>query len=135
MATLASSPSEEAALGALQGSTDREAPLVGFDHRGTSDPVADDLPEDATLDDLVDFDTRALGWEEIRERSRTQLFGEPAARVQVTNASGHPVIVIQGFAHDQIYVLTFGAPTETDLEQSLPTFEAMIESLTPVSSQ
>lgn len=103
--------------------------VVIFDHKRIDDFRSEGLPADATLDDLVDFNERQLEWEEIRERSETTIFGESAIRTRVVNETGESEISIQGFRGDEFFLLDLLAPDEAALEQFLPTFQAMVESI------
>lgn len=108
--------------------------VVIFDHKRIEDFRSEGLPADPTLDDLVDFNERQLEWEEIRERSETTIFGEPAIRTRVVNDAGESEISIQGFRGDEFFLLDLLAPDEAALEAFLPTFEAMVESIRPGES-
>ena len=57
------------------------------------------------------------------------LFGEPAIRVTREGQSG---TAIMGFNGDNVYLLTFSAPTEEAWETFQPIFESMLASVEEV---
>ncbi|MGI9623324.1 MAG: hypothetical protein ACR2PK_10850 [Acidimicrobiales bacterium] len=85
-----------------------------------------------TLEDLVEFNIGALGWTDVRDLAEVEIFGSQAIRARVTGPEGREFIYYQGVSADtgELFLLGFGAPTSEILDEFLPTWDAMVESIT-----
>lgn len=89
-------------------------------------------PENVTLDDVVEFNINAVGWADVRDLTEVEIFDSPAIRARVTGSEGREFIYYQGLKADtsELFLLGFGAPTSEILDEFLPTWDAMVESIT-----
>lgn len=88
--------------------------------------------DDPTAEDLVEFNTTNFGWIDVRDLAEVEVFDSPAIRVRVTPSEGRESIQYQGVRADtgEVFLLGFGAPTGEILDEFLPTWDAMFESIT-----
>lgn len=88
--------------------------------------------ENVTLDDVVEFNIDAVGWTDVRDLTEVEIFDSPAIRARVTGSEGREFIYYQGLKADtgELFLLGFGAPTSEILDEFLPTWDAMVESIT-----
>ena len=125
-------PTEEALAA---GFSDAEGPTEGLgvslDHRTVAFLQHIGLAsDDPTAEDLVEFNTTNFEWMDIRDLAEVEVFGGPAIRVRVTPSEGRESIQYQGVRADEVFLLGFGAPTGEILDEFLPTWDAMFESIT-----
>ncbi len=66
--------------------------------------------------------------EEPIEVTETVLFGEPALRAKSDSSTGWG-IAIMGFRKQEAFLLSIEAPTAEALDEFLPTWEKMLESI------
>jgi hypothetical protein len=106
---------------------------VGLDHRTVAFLQGIGLAsDDPTAQDLVEFNTTEFDWTDVRDRAEVEVFGGPAIRVRVTAPDGGERVQYQGIRSDtgEVFLLSFGAPTGEILDEFLPTWDAMFESIT-----
>ncbi len=85
-------------------------------------------------EDLLEFNISELGWTDVRDRTEVELFGAPAVAARIKDKdTGNPGVVYQGVRPDtgEIFLVTFGAPTDEELDALLPVWEAMLMSIKP----
>ena len=87
--------------------------------------------DDPTAQDLVEFNTTNFNWVDVRDLAEVEVFGGPAIRVRVTQPDGGESVLYQGVRSDtdEAFLLSFGAPTGEILDDFLPTWDAMFESI------
>jgi hypothetical protein len=99
------------------------------------------LPENATLDDLLTFNLRQLGLEQLSHVEEVEVFGVPALSTLVSNRrTGMVAVAVQGFIDlpdsrspsERGFLITVEAPTRAEIDAFLPTWEAMLESQRPL---
>ena len=88
--------------------------------------------EDPTAQDLLEFNISNFGWTDVGDTEEVEVFGTTAVVVRFVDRDGDLNIAYQGVRRDtdDIFILTVGAPTEENLDAFLPTWEAMLESIT-----
>lgn len=114
-----------------------DAPLtalrMSLDHRTVA--FLQDLGltvDNPSPEDLLEFNISEVGWTDVRDRTEVELFGAPAVAARIkANDTGNPFVVYQGVRPDtgEIFLLTFGAPTDEELDAFLPVWEAMLRSI------
>jgi hypothetical protein len=127
----------ETAYEAQQRFSDSDAPLtaarVSIDHRTVAFLQGIGLTVDnPSPEDLLEFNISELGWTNVRDRTEVELFGAPAVAARIKdNDTGNPGVVYQGVRPDtgEIFLVTFGAPTDEELDALLPVWEAMLLSI------
>jgi hypothetical protein len=89
-----------------------------------------DLPEDLTLSDLYDNNRRDRGWwlKGLIEVADAELFGVPAKRVRAKGRYWWEVN-FSGVRNDEVFHLSFTAPSEESLNAFMPTIERILESI------
>lgn len=107
------------------GSSSYEGFVIGFEHRPIDFLVSLGLERDATLEQLLSFNSSFFNWQ-ASEPTEISLFGEPALSI---TGSVQPGAVIMGFRGDKVYLLTFTAPSDDDWEAFQLTYESMLASV------
>jgi hypothetical protein len=105
---------------------------VNLDHRTVAFLQSIGLAsDDPTAQDMVEFNTSEFGWTDVRDVEEVEIFGSPAIRVRATDSGGESV-VYQGIRSDtgEVFAFSFGAPTDEILDEFLPTWDAMVDSIT-----
>lgn len=87
-------------------------------------------PEDLTLSDLYDNNRRDRGWwlNDPIEVTDVELFGVPAKRVRAEGRRWWEVN-FSGVRNDEVFHLSFSAPSEEVLDSFMPTVERILESI------
>jgi hypothetical protein len=112
------------------GSSSYEGFVIGFEHRPIDFLVSLGLEQDATLEQLLSFNSSFFNWQ-ATEPTQISLFGEPALSI---TGSVQPGAVIMGFIGDKVYLLTFTAPSDEAWAAFQPTYESMLASVEKVVS-
>ena len=93
--------------------------------------------DDPTAEDMLEFNKTletngVVDWTDVRDQTEVEVFGVPAIRVRVTAAVGGEFIAYQGIRAEtgEPFLFSFGAPTGEILDEFLPTWDAMFESIT-----
>lgn len=121
----------EAAFSTVGGPT--EGLAITVDHRTVGFLQSIGLTsDDPTAEDLVEFNTANFNWTDVRDSTEVEVFGSRAIRVRVTLSEGGELIQYQGVRADtgEIFLLGTGAPTSEILDEFLPTWDAIVESIT-----
>jgi hypothetical protein len=109
------------------------AARVSIDHRTVAFLQSIGLTvDDPSPEDLLEFNISELGWTNVRDRIEVELFGAPAVAARIKdNDTGNPGVVYQGVRSDtgEIFLVTFGAPTDEELDALLPVWETMLMSI------
>ena len=114
-------------------SDSREGLGVSLDHRTVAFLQGIGLAsDDPTAQDLVEFNSANFDWTDTRDPAEVEVFDRPAIRVRVTHADGSESVQYQGVRSDtgEAFLFGFGAPTGEILDEFLPTWDAMFESIT-----
>lgn len=104
--------------------------MIVFDHRNITLLESWGLPENATLDELLQFNINEISGMSNPEISETTLFGVPAVRAKFYEVQWY--IEYAGFINDEAFIFGVEAPSEEMLENFLPTWELILASITPV---
>lgn len=105
---------------------------VSLDHRTVSFLQSIGLvSDDPTAQDLLEFNT-TFDWTDVRELAEVEVFGGPAIRVRVTLPDGVESLQYQGIRSGtgEAFLFGFGAPNSEVFDEFLPTWAAMVESIT-----
>ncbi len=102
---------------------------VSFDHRDMPFMQELGLPENPTLDDLLELNRGFFEWDESIEVTEVEIFGVPAYRVETDDGSDWGVSLM-GIRVEEAFLFGFGAPSEAAREAFLPTWDRMLESIT-----
>ena len=105
---------------------------VTLDHRGPAFLQSIGLPADATVEDLLAFNFENFDYEQVSPPEEAEVFGVVGLRVRVNNPQGDTGIVYQGFVGEEAFLLILGAPDAETLDAFMPTWEAMLASITAV---
>ena len=89
------------------------------------------LTDQASLEDLLNLNTRTLRWA-VLDQSETSVFGVPALRATIRTQFGSGEALV-GFTDDEAFLLRFRAPTEEALDEFIPTWTHMLDSIRPVT--
>ena len=90
------------------------------------------LTDQASLEDLLNpLNTRTLRWA-VLDQSETSVFGVPALRATIRTQFGSGEALV-GFTDDEAFLLRFRAPTEEALDEFIPTWTRMLDSIRPVT--
>lgn len=105
---------------------------VFLDHRDVPFMQSIGLPENATLDDLLELNINEFDWQ-VSDVLETEIFGVPALRVKYDhdNENGAHVFYM-GFIEGEAFLFGLGAPSEDAIDEFMPTWEKMIESIESV---
>ena len=105
---------------------------IFFDHRDLPFMQELGLPDNPTLDDLLELNRRFFDWEESIEVTELEIFGVPAYSVK-TSASSRWGVNIMGIRGDEAFLFGFGAPSEAARDDFLPTWDRILQSITPTN--
>jgi hypothetical protein len=126
--------SEEALQAGFSGSNPvPETVNITLDHRTVAFLQGIGLAaEDPTAQDLLEFNSNDFGWTDIGDPEEVEIFGTTAMVVRYVDPQGGFNLAYQGVRPDvdDIFLLSVAAPTEENLDAFLPTWEAMLESIT-----
>lgn len=118
----------------------KETLAIGMDDQPLAFFRDGGLPENATLDDLLTFNLRALGLEQLTPVEEVEVFGVPALSALVTSPrTGMVAVAVQGFIDldsrspsERGFLITVEAPTRAEIDAFLTTWEAMLASQRPL---
>ena len=104
---------------------------ISLDHRPMAFMGEVGLLGDPTLDDLFKLNAQFFEWQDQAESSEVVVFGVPALKVKGlgSNSWGNSLM---GFLDDEAFLLTIRAPSEQALDEVLPLWDRMVESIRPV---
>ena len=105
---------------------------ISFDHRDMPFMQELGLPEDPTLDDLLELNRGFFEWDESIEVTELEIFGVPAYSVETDDGSSWGVNLM-GIRGDEAFIFGFGAPSEEARAAFLPTWDLMLQSITPTN--
>ena len=112
------------------------SPVKGYrvlqDHRGMEYMRSLGLPEEPSLADLLAVNVEFFGWPQPIEASETVVFGVSSLNVRSHNRFGNWVDFLLGFLDDEAFLLVIDAPSEEALDEIMPTWTRMLESIKPV---
>lgn len=108
----------------------REGYQIALDHRDAAFMATIGLGEDPTLQDLFELNKEFFDWQEPIEVSETEAFGAPALAAKAFDGEDWGYSLM-GFANDEAFLLSLGAPSEEALDAFLPTFEQIVSSIAP----
>ena len=103
---------------------------IFFDHRDMPFMQELGLPENPTLDDLLELNRGFFEWDESIEVTEVEVFGVPAYRVETDDGSDWGVSLM-GIRGEEAFLFGFGAPSEAARDAFLPTWDRMLQSITP----
>lgn len=110
-----------------------ETVVITLDHRTVEFLQGIGLAaEDPTAQDLLEFNSNEFGWTDISDPEEVEVFGTTALVVRFGDPRGGFNLAYQGVRPDvdDVFLLSVGSPTEENLDAFLPTWEAMLESIT-----
>ena len=88
------------------------------------------LAEDASLEDLFEFNKDFFEWQEPIELIEAEVF-DTAALGARTSGEDDWSYILMGFTDDRAFLLQFTAPSEEALDDMMPTWEEMLASTQP----
>ncbi len=103
---------------------------ISFDHRDMPFMQELGLPDNPTLDDLLELNQGVFDWDDSNEVTELEIFGVPAYSVERDDGSTWGISLI-GFRGDEAFLFGFGAPSEAARDAFLPTWDRMLQSITP----
>ena len=101
-----------------------------FDHRDMAFMEGIGLPQDPTLDDLLDLNKEFFEWQEPIEVTEQELFGVPTYGIETQDGSSWG-ISLMGIRDGEAFLLTLGAASEEARDAFRSTWERMLESISP----
>lgn len=104
--------------------------VISFDHRPISALVDLGLPAAPTLQDLFTLNQEIFGWAEDSEVIETELFGVPALAIRVRETD-YWTQTFMGFSGGDVFLLSFGSPTQEALDTFQPVRDRMLDSIEP----
>lgn len=128
--TLISELEEDHQLALQDADFDVQGYQVNFDYRGMPFMQSLGLPESATLDDLLELNRDFFGWQQPIEASETEVFGVPAYTVE-THAGSTWGVSMMGIRKGEVFLLGFLASTEEARDAFIPTWDLMLQSISP----
>jgi hypothetical protein len=107
-------------------------PIVTIEHQA---PSALGLDDDAGVDGFVELNSRIFRWPDDSATSTVEIAGSPATVVRFAAPSEleRNVAFAMGSIGDRFMLATLQVGNDRDIEDYLPTFESMLESLRPTS--
>jgi hypothetical protein len=109
-------------------------PIEGFslslDQRSLSFMRGLGLPEEATLEDLLDLNQGFFDWQEPLDIVETEAFGAPALSIMTSDGEVSRN-TLMGYAGDRAFLLQFSAPSDQALTDIAPTWNQMLASIQP----
>lgn len=103
---------------------------VALEHRTLPFLQSIGLKENSTLNDLVEFNASEFDWQ-VSDVEETEIFGVPALRVRVVTELGVAFDAFMGFIEDEVFLFSFGAPSEDVHEEFMSRWEEMLLSIRP----
>jgi len=103
---------------------------IAFDHRKLALLESWGLPENASLDELLQFNINEISGMSNPEISETTIFGVPAVRAKFYEVQWY--LEYAGFIKDEAFIFGYGAPSEDMRDRFLPTWELILASITPI---
>ena len=103
---------------------------ISFDHRDMPFMQSIGLPDSPTMDDLLELNRGFFDWPDTIEVTEVKIFGVPAYRVETDDGSSWGVNLM-GIHGDEAFLFGFGAPSEEARDAFLPTWDRMLQSITP----
>ena len=103
---------------------------ISFDHRDMPFMQGLGLPENPTLDDLLELNRGFFEWQDSIEVTELEIFGVPAYSVETDDGSSWGVNLM-GIRGNEAFLFGFGAPSEAAREAFMPTWDLMLQSITP----
>jgi hypothetical protein len=114
------------------GTCDRkDGPCIVHDFRDAETMMAMGLPESPVAADVVELNRKFFDWEELSEPEASAAFGSEALGMRYSD-DGVFGYILTGVLDKDIWMLNVSAPSEEALEELMPTFEAMLETIQPV---
>ena len=104
---------------------------ISLEHRDINFMEGIGLPENATIDDLLELNTNEFDWQ-VSDVSETEIFGVPALRVELGDDSTDVRIMYMGFIEDEAFLFGVGAPSQDALDDFRPAWEAMLDTIQQV---
>lgn len=104
---------------------------IALDHRDQAFMSRLGLPDEPSLDDLLELNRSFFNMPESAVVDETTIFGEPAFVVRTSNGDGWGLNYM-GFKEGESFLFVLSAPTEVELEAYLPTWDQILTSLEPV---
>jgi hypothetical protein len=104
---------------------------VVSDIRSADFMAAMGLPEDATNQDLLELNRGFFGWEELSEPQEGTVFGVPALGLRYAD-DGVWGYIWTGLFEGGAFLINVSSASAEALDKILPTFEAMLASVTPI---
>lgn len=103
---------------------------VSLDHRGMAFMRSIGFSSDQDLEALFELNKDFFDWQDPLEPEELEAFGVPALAVKATDGDiwEH---TLMGFVNDEAFLLGMSAPTEEGLDEIMPTWEAMLDSIEP----
>ena len=89
------------------------------------------LPEEATLEDLLDFNQGFFDWQEPLDIVETEAFGVPALSIMTSDGEERSN-TLMGYTGDRAFLLQFSTPSDQLLDELTPTWNQMLASIQPV---
>lgn len=89
------------------------------------------LSAQPTLDELLSLNSRTFGWE-VLDTSNISVFEVPALSVTINSPQGAGIAVL-GIVEEEAFLLSLIAPTGGSVDEFLPTWTSMLESIKPVT--
>lgn len=86
------------------------------------------LPQQANLQAMLVLNRAYFTWKELAKPEETEVFGVPALGVRYYD-DGVYGYILMGYVNNEGFLLNIAAPTEAELDQILPTFTAMRQSI------
>ena len=99
---------------------------VSLDHRDLAGMYAMGLPENPTLEDLLQLNNTFFGWGVL-----TAAFGAPALVIEAKISEG-VVSMVMGFVGGEAYLLMLRAPTQEAFDDFRLVWAGMLDSIQPV---
>lgn len=107
-------------------------PVVTIEHQAPADVG---LADDAGVEGFVELNSRIFRWPDDSATSTVEIAGSPATLVRFAAPSQleRNVAFAMGSIGDRFVLATLQVGNDRDIEDFLPTFESMLESLRPAN--
>ncbi len=109
---------------------DLEGYQVSFDHRDMPFMQGLGLPDNPTLDDLLELNRGFFDWPDSIEVTELEIFGVPAYGVETYDGSTWGVNLM-GIRGDEAFLFGFSAPSEEARAAFMATWDRMLQSISP----
>jgi hypothetical protein len=127
--TIISELEEDHELALQEADFDAKGYQVTLDHRDMPFMLSLGLPENPTLDDLLELNRGFFDWEESIEVTELEIFGVRAYSVEGNDGPTWG-ISLMGIRGDEAFLFGFGAPSEEARGAFMPTWDRMLQSIT-----